>query len=556
MNDLLTTNHIWRDQANNLLSLVLNNRQKHDLELLLNGGFYPLTGFMKQADYHSVCERLCLSDGQLWPMPITLDVDATTAATLEIGREIALRDSEGLLLATLTVNDRFQADKTWEALQVYSTADPIHPGVKSLLQQQDWYIGGTVTADSLPTHYDFLDLRFSPQALREYFHRLGWKKIVAFQTRNPLHRAHVELTFRAAQEVGGNVLLHPVVGPTRPGDVDAYTRVRCYRAVLPKYPAQSTMLAVLPLAMRMAGPKEALWHALIRQNYGATHFIVGRDHAGPGNDRHGKPFYDPYAAQELIASYKDKLSIEMIPQQEIVYSAARVSYVSESEIEAGEQVLRLSGTEFRRRLQQNLEIPEWFSYPEVLAELRRVYKPRSAQGVAIFFTGLSGSGKSTIANALQQKLLEYGRSVTFLDGDVSRRFLSSELTFSKEHRDLNVRRIGYVAAEIVKHGGLVLCANIAPYQATRQWVREYVELQGGFVEVYVATRLEICESRDRKGLYKKARAGLIPQFTGISDPYEAPENSELVLDTAQFSPEEAAQEVFLLLERLGYLTLR
>jgi sulfate adenylyltransferase len=556
VNNLLTTSSVWRDKANQLPALILNNRQKHDLELLLNGAFYPLTGFMNQADYYSVCEKLCLTTGELWPIPVTLDVDAATAATLEIGQEIALRDSEGLLLATLAVNDRFQADKIWEALQVYGTADPIHPGVKSLLQQQDWYIGGTVTADSLPTHYDFLDLRFTPQELRKRFQKLGWKKIVAFQTRNPLHRAHVELTFRAAQAVGGNLLLHPVVGTTRPGDVDAYTRVRCYRAILPKYPAQSTMLAVLPLAMRMAGPKEALWHALIRQNYGATHFIVGRDHAGPGNDAQGKPFYDPYSAQELIASYKDKLSIQMIPQQEIVYSATRVSYISENEVQPGESVLRLSGTEFRRRLQHNLEIPEWFSYPEVLAELRRVYKPRSAQGVAVFFTGLSGAGKSTIAQALQQKLLEYGRHVTLLDGDVSRRFLSSELTFSKEHRDLNVRRIGYVAAEIVKHGGLVLCASIAPYQATRQWVREHVELQGGFIEVYVATSLEICESRDRKGLYKKARAGLIPQFTGISDPYEPPENPELVLDTAQFSPEETAQEVFLLLERLGYLTLR
>ncbi len=541
--------------ARDAVSWDLTPRQLCDIELLLNGAFSPLTGFLGKADYDGVVADMRLADGTLWPMPITLDVTEAFAAKLKNGDAIALRDEEGVLIAMLDVEDIWTPDKAAEAKGVFGSTDETHPGVHFLMNRANpVYVGGRLRGVEPPLHYDFRHLRDSPQELRDRFSKLGWRKIVAFQTRNPMHRAHQELTFRAARDVEANLLIHPVVGMTKPGDVDHFTRVRCYENLLSHYPEQTTSLSLLPLAMRMAGPREAVWHALIRKNYGCTHFIVGRDHAGPGKDRDGNDFYGPYDAQELMREFEDEIGIQMVPFKMMVYVAERAQYVPVDQTSDDQTVLNISGTELRRRLQEGLEIPSWFSYPDVIAELRRTHPARHQQGFCMFFTGLSGAGKSTLANALMVKLMELGgRRVTLLDGDIVRKNLSSELGFSREHRDLNIRRIGYVASEIVKNGGIAICAPIAPYAATRRDVRDAIEEFGGFIEVHVATSLEICEERDRKGLYAKARAGLIKEFTGISDPYEVPENAEMTIDTATLSPEEAAQRMLVKLESLGYI---
>ncbi|MEE9141314.1 MAG: bifunctional sulfate adenylyltransferase/adenylylsulfate kinase, partial [Gammaproteobacteria bacterium] len=522
-----------KQAARDLPSWDLSSRQSCDLELLLNGGFSPLEGFLGKADYESVLKEMRLADGTLWPMPIALDVVPAFAEQLKTGDEIALRDPEGVLIATLEVSDIWQPDKQAEAKAVFGTTDDLHSGVDYLFHRaNDIYIGGRVVGVQQPTHYDFLHLRDTPAELRVRVKKYGWRRIVAFQTRNPMHRAHYELTFRAARQAEANLLLHPVVGMTKPGDIDHFTRVRCYERILSRYPEQTTTLSLLPLAMRMGGPREALWHAIIRKNYGCTHFIVGRDHAGPGVDRHGNAFYGPYDAQDLVTRYADELGIEMVPFKMMVYVRDRGQYVPVDETQEGEEILNLSGTELRRRLREGIEVPDWYSYPDVIEELRRTHPPRHKQGFTVFFTGLSGSGKSTIAHALMVKLMEMGgRSVTLLDGDIVRKNLSSELGFSKEHRDVNIRRIGFVASEITKNTGIAICAPIAPYAATRRHLRQMIDAHGGFIEVHVSTPLEVCEERDRKGLYAKARAGLIKEFTGINDPYEVPDDPEVVVDT-------------------------
>ncbi len=544
-------------EAAGLKSHDLTPRQICDLELLMNGGFYPLKGFLSEEDYDSVVERMRLADGTLWPIPITLDVSEEFAQSVEIGEDIALRDQEGVILATMTVTDRWVPDKAREAEKVFGADDVAHPAVNYLHNPAGKvYLGGPVVGIQPPVHYDFKARRDTPNELRALFRKLGWRRIVAFQTRNPLHRAHQELTFRAAREAQANLLIHPVVGMTKPGDVDHFTRVRCYEAVLDKYPAATTTMSLLNLAMRMAGPREALWHGIIRRNHGCTHFIVGRDHAGPGKNSAGKDFYGPYDAQELFRQHQEEIGIEMVPFKHMVYVQERAQYEPFDEIPDRDKVtiLNISGTELRRRLREGLEIPEWFSFPEVVEQLRRRYPPRSRQGFTVFFTGFSGSGKSTIANALMIKLMEMGgRPVTLLDGDVVRKNLSSELGFSKEHRDLNIRRIGFVAAEITKNGGIAICAPIAPYAATRRAVREEIEQYGAFVEVHVATSLEECERRDRKGLYKLAREGKIKEFTGISDPYDVPENPELRLDTENVEVDHCAHQVLLKLESMGLI---
>jgi len=473
----------------------------------MNGGFYPLTGFLSKADYESVRDNMRLSDGSLWPMPITLDVDAKFADELSAGQSIALRDLEGVILATLEVGDIWTPDKSDEAEKVFGADDIAHPSVAYLHEQAgEVYVGGRVTGLERPQHYDFRVRRDSPNELRSQFRKLGWRRVVAFQTRNPLHRAHQELTFRAAREVKANLLIHPVVGLTKPGDIDHFTRVRCYEAVLDQYPQSTTSLSLLNLAMRMAGPREAVWHGLVRRNHGCTHLIVGRDHAGPGNNSAGEDFYGPYDAQELFREHQDEIGVQMVDFKHMVYVQERAQYEPADEVEDGATVLNISGTELRRRLAEGLEIPEWFSFPAVVEELRRSRPPRDEQGFTVFFTGFSGSGKSTIANALMVKLMEMGgRPVTLLDGDIVRKNLSSELGFSKEHRDLNIRRIGYVASEITKNRGIAICAPIAPYAVTRRAVRQDIESYGAFIEIHVATTIEECERRDRKGLYKLAR---------------------------------------------------
>src|SRR5215469_6707429 len=534
----------------------LTARQLCDLELLLSGGFSPLRGFMNRSDYEAVCHKMHLSSGVIWPMPITLDVPEDFAKKLEPGTsKVALRDPEGVMLAVLNVEEVWQPDRKDEAKSVFGTTSPVHPGVDYVVNKSNpWYVGGRLEGLQLPTHYDFRVLRLTPAELRGEFSRMGWRRVVAFQTRNPMHRAHVELTFRAAKTVEANLLIHPSVGMTKPGDVDYFTRVRCYQLLLSKYPPGTVKLSMLPLAMRMGGPREAMWHALIRKNHGCTHLVVGRDHAGPGKDTDGTPFYGPYEAQELFKKNESEIGVTMVPFSMMVYLEDEDRYVPDNEVPKDARTLNISGTELRQRLNEGREIPGWFTYPEVVQELRRSFPPRHKQGVTIFFTGLSGSGKSTIANVLLTKFLEVGgRPVTILDGDLVRKHLSSELGFSKEHRDINIRRIGYVASEITKNGGIAICAPIAPYEAVRKQVREMIEPLGGFVLVHVATPLETCEQRDRKGLYAKARAGIVKEFTGISDPYEAPQNAEVVINTAELSPEESAQEIILHLERQGYI---
>src|SRR4051812_19550417 len=534
----------------------LTARQVCDLELLLSGGFSPLRGFMNRAEYESVCQNMQLPDGPIWPMPITLDVTEEFAKKLQPGSsKIALRDAEGVMLAVLDVEEVWQPDRKAEAEAVFGSTSAAHPGADFAMNKSNpWYVGGKLEGVQAPSNYNFKPLRPTPAELPTEFARLGWRRVVAFQTRNPMHRAHVELTFRAAKTVEANLLIHPSVGMTKPGDVDYFTRVRCYQLLLAKYPPGTVKLSLLPLAMRMGGPREAIWHALIRKNHGVTHFIVGRDHAGPGKDSDGKPFYGPYEAQELFAKHEKDVGVTMVPFSMMVYLENQDCYVPDNEVPTGARVLNISGTELRDRLNAGRDIPAWFTYPEVVRELRRSFPPRHKQGFTVFFTGLSGSGKSTIANVLLTKFLEMGgRPVTILDGDLVRKNLSSELGFSKEHRDINIRRIGYVASEITKNGGIAICAPIAPYDFVRAQVRQMIEPFGGFILVHIATPIETCEQRDRKGLYAKARAGIVKEFTGVSDPYEAPTNAEVVINTAELSAEEAAQEIILHLEQQGFI---
>ncbi len=542
-------------EAGNLLSWDMTSRQVCDLELLMNGGFHPLKGFQTEADYNGVVADMRTEDGTLWPIPITLDVSEKFAETVEPGQDIALRDAEGVILAILSITDKWVPNKDIEAEKVFGANDLAHPAVNYLHNTAGKvYLGGPVTGIQQPVHYDFKSRRDTPNELRAFFRKVGWHKVVAFQTRNPLHRAHQELTFRAAKEAQANLLIHPVVGMTKPGDVDHFTRVRCYEAVLDKYPQATTSMSLLNLAMRMAGPREAVWHGLIRANHGVTHFIVGRDHAGPGKNSQGVDFYGPYDAQTLFKTHEAEMGITMVDFKHMVYVQERAQYFPADEVPEGTTVLDISGTELRRRLREGLDIPEWFSFPEVVTQLRKTSPARDKQGFTVFFTGLSGSGKSTIANALMVKLMEQGgRPVTLLDGDVVRKHLSSELGFSKEHRDINIKRIGYVASEITKNGGIAICAPIAPYTATRRAVREMIEAYGAFIEVHIATSVEECEKRDRKGLYKLAREGKIKEFTGVSDPYETPEKPELRLDTEGTEVDHCAHQVILKLESMGLI---
>ncbi len=542
-------------EAGNLPSWDLTARQACDVELLMNGGFHPLQGFLTEADYNGVVENMHTADGALWPIPITLDVSEKFADTVAKGGKIALRDAEGVILAVMTVTDRWTPNKANEAAKVFGADDVAHPAVNYLHNVAGpVYLGGPIEGLQAPIHYDFKARRDTPNELRSYFKKVGWDKVVAFQTRNPLHRAHQELTFRAAREAQANLLIHPVVGMTKPGDVDHFTRVRCYEAVIDKYPQSTTTMSLLNLAMRMAGPREAVWHGLIRKNHGVTHFIVGRDHAGPGKNSQGKDFYGPYDAQTLFQKHEAAIGVKMVDFKHMVYVQEKASYYPANEVPAGCTILDISGTELRRRLREGVDIPAWFSFPEVVEQLRKTAPARNKQGFTVFFTGLSGSGKSTIANALMVKLMEMGgRPVTLLDGDVVRKHLSSELGFSKEHRDINIKRIGYVASEITKNGGIAICAPIAPYTATRRAVREMIEAYGAFIEVHVATSVEECERRDRKGLYKLAREGKIKEFTGISDPYELPTNAELVVDTEGVDVDHCAHQVILKLEGMGLI---
>jgi len=540
--------------SGDFLSISLNQRQLCDLELLLCGALSPLSGFMQQDAYESVIDHLCLPDGSLWSIPITFDVPAAQADKIAPGQQLALRDDEGFMLAILTVADKWQPDKQREASEIFGTSSTAHPGVRYLMEQvHDTYIGGEVTGVQMPIHNDFETLRDTPEELRHLFTKQGWQNVVGFHTCKPMHRLHRELTLQAAKEAQANILLHPSVGMTKPGDLHYYARVHCYQAIRRHYPHNMAVLSLLPSAVRMAGPREVLLNAIIRQNYGCSHYIVGPEHAAPPGVRDDEQrFYPRYAAQKMMEAHQHKLEIQMVPVREISYMPDSGTFKPCDR--QGKQGVSFTEKDLQQHQEQGLEVPAWFSYPDVLSALRKVYPPRCKKGITLFFTGLSGSGKSTLAKILHAKFIEEGgRPVTLLDGDVVRLNLSSELGFSKEHRNINVRRIGFVASEITKNGGIAICAPIAPYTAMRRDVRETIEQQGAFIEIFVATPLQICEGRDRKGLYAKAREGIIPEFTGISDPYEIPEQPEIKVDTTGKTPAQAAQEIMLYLLREGYI---
>ena len=542
-------------EANRYPSLQITDRNLCDLELLATGGFSPLDRFMNKADYQRVLTEMRLADGTLFSIPITLTISKEDLPTRE--EWITLRDSRNDIIAVMRIEEVFRWDPLREARLVYGTTDHRHPLVSEMQQWQDLCISGEFKVLNLPVYYDFVEIRRTPAEVRALLAAMGNERVTAFQTRNPMHRIHEELTKRAAAQVGGSLLIHPVVGMTKPGDVDHYTRVRVYKALVDNYyDKNSTVLSLLPLAMRMAGPREALWHALIRRNYGATHFVVGRDHAGPGNDSTGKPFYGPYEAQEMMAQYEEELGVKAVQFQEVVYLKDEDRYEEVSKAPAGAKTASISGTQVREEyLAKGKPLPEWFTRPETAQILMEANPPRHKQGVCIWFTGLSGAGKSTVAQALVPMLLERGRQPTMLDGDVVRTHLSKGLGFSKEDRDTNILRIGFVAGEIARHNGTVICAAISPYRSTRNEARKMVG-EEHFVEVFVDTPLEVCEGRDIKGMYARARRGEIKGFTGIDDPYEAPVNPEVVVETVGNTPEMCARKIVAYLEARGYLNSR
>ena len=544
-----------KQEANKYKNWTLTDRQICDLELIIDGSFNPLTGFLNEQDYNNVVDNMQLSNGSIWPIPIILDVDDKFIEIINNDSSITLRDKEGFAIAILNIESKWIPNKEKEVLKVYNTKNPEHPGVNYILNQtHKWYIGGKIKHIESPRHYDYNNLRLPPYKVKEKFTQMGWDRVVAFQTRNPMHRAHVEITHLAAKENNANLLIHPVVGMTKPGDVDYFTRVRCYNKIIKKYPNNSAMLSLLPLSMRMAGPREALWHAIIRKNYGCTHIIIGRDHAGPGSDSDGNPFYGPYDAQELLVKYQDKINIKMVPFKMMVYVKEKDEYMPIDEVPNGLTPLNISGTELRYKLDSGDSLPNWFTYPEIEQELKKSIPQKVNRGITIFFTGLSGSGKSTLANALLIKFLEEGnRPVTLLDGDLVRQHLSSELGFSKAHRSINVKRIGYVASEITKNRGIAICAPIAPYESDRNFNKELISKYGGYIEVFVSTPLEVCEERDSKGLYALARKGVIKEFTGISDPYEEPKNPDIIIDSSKEDPEVLIEKIIDKIKSLGYM---
>lgn len=525
-----------REISAGLPEVTLNHRHLCDIELILNGGFSPLSGFMNKSEYEGVVNDMRLPCGTLFPVPINLDISEEKAKEIEkSGKGAAvLKDMEGNPLAVLNIDDMWTPDKKNEGDKCWG-GDPEHPAIAYMnTQTQKMYVGGSLTGLALPPHYEYSELRKTPQECREMFIEKGWDKVCAFQTRNPMHRAHFELTVQAlAMDPEMKLLIHPVVGMTKPGDIDHHTRVKCYKHIMPKYPKDRAALVVYPLAMRMGGPREAVWHGIIRKNYGATHFILGRDHAGPGANSKGVDFYGPYDARDFAMKYEKEIGLKLLPFEMMVYTPEKDKYFPVNNVPEGLSKLKLSGTEVRKRLITGEDIPEWFSFPEVVKILRKANPPNHIKGFCILFTGLSGSGKTTVANALQERLMELqDRSITVLDGDHVRQLLSSGLGFSDEDRKLNIRRIGYVSSLVVKSGGAVIACPIAPHADARADFRRMVSEFGAHYETHLSTPIETCEVRDRKGLYAKARSGQLKGFTGIDDPYEIPEHPEIRIDTA------------------------
>jgi sulfate adenylyltransferase len=508
--------------------------------MLAVGAFSPLERFVGKDDYLRILSDMRLAGGQLFPVPIALPVEAQKG--IQLDRDVALRNTRNEIIAVMTVEEIYEWDLRETTQQLLGTEDLRHPLLSEMQQWGKFNISGRLQVLTIPHHFDFRPLRLTPNQTRELLQKLGRRDVVAFQTRNPFHRAHEELTKRAMEKIDGALLLHPVVGITKPGDLSHYTRVRTYQAVAQNYyDPERIVLSLLPLAMRLAGPREAVWHALIRRNYGANHLIVGRGHASPGNDSTGKPFYGPYDAQHLLQQFSEELGVGVVPFTEMAYVPESQAYAEVSLLPVGTKTLSISGTELRDDyLNAGRPLPDWFTRPEVAAILMEAHPPRDQQGVCVWFTGLSGAGKSTTAEILALRLLENGRKTTVLDGDVARTHLSKGLTFSRADRDTNIRRLGYVASEVVRHGGIAICAAISPYRATRNEVRNLIGADR-FIEVFVDTPLAECERRDTKGMYAKARRGELKEFTGIDDPYESPAHPEITLDTIAHTVEANAQ---------------
>jgi len=548
-------NRLLKGLTSTMPEVILNDRQICDFELLTTGAFSPLKGFMKRIDYESVLNRMRLESGKIWPVPICLDIPETLALSLETGQSIVLRDQEGFLLGVMNIDDIWPVEIEKEAMQLYGTIDKTHPGVDYLFNRSGkYYIGGDIEALNLPIHSDFRQIRLTPDEVRNVFKRLGWTRVVGFQTRQPLHRPQFEMIIQAMRKTKANLLLLPIAGVTKPGDFDHYTRMRCYKKIASHFPPDSFVLNLLPLAMRMAGPREALLHMIIGKNFGCTHFVIGHDHGSPGQDSNSKPFYKFDEAQLFVKEAGKEVGVEVVSFEEMVYLPFEDEYRPASEVSKDTQTISLSGTDIRKRIRAGKKIPDWATFPEVIEELKKSYPSPSEQGFTVFFTGLSGAGKSTIAKVIYSRFLEMStRPVSLLDGDIVRRNLSSELNFSREHRDINVKRIGFVAGEITKNGGIAICAPIAPYENTRSEIRTAIEEYGGFFEVHVSTPIVECEKRDRKGMYAKARAGLLKGFTGVDDPYEIPAQPELRIDTTDLTPDEAAQEILLFIGQKGFI---
>ena len=538
-----------------LPSIKISQRAANDLELLATGGFSPLDRFMDKATYERVLHDMRMDGGVLWPLPITLTANPDDLP--QVGRELVLRNALNEPLAIMTLEEIFSWNLEKDARLAYGSTDARHPMVSEMGRWGKVCISGQMKVINLPRYFDFVELRRSPAEVREMLTAMGNENVVAFQTRNPLHRIHEELTKRAAEAVGGSLLIHPVVGLTKPGDVDHYTRVRIYKALMEKYyDKKRTALSLLPLAMRMAGPREALLHAIVRRNHGANHFIVGRDHAGPGSDSAGKPFYGPYDAQEMLTQYQDELGVKMVPFEMLVYLPDEKRYVEVKDVPEGAKTLNISGTQVRDEyLAKGKLLPEWFTRPETAEILRQSYPPRHEQGFCIWFTGLSGAGKSATTQVLAELLLERGKNITVLDGDVVRTHLSKGLGFSKQDRDTNILRIGFVAGELVRHGGIVICAAISPYRAARNEARKMVG--ENFIMAYMDTPVEVCEQRDVKGLYAKARHAMAEGkpmgFTGVDDPYQPPIDPEITLKGVGVTPEENARSIITFLAEQGFL---
>jgi sulfate adenylyltransferase len=541
--------------AMKLPDINLNERQLCDLEMLATGAYSPLNGFMNRPDYESVCNRMRLQNGDIWPLPVCLDITDTQAQSLETGQSVALRDPEGFLLAVMHIEDIWPVAAKDEARQVYGTLDRRHPGVRHLLDAVGThYLGGALEVISTPLHFDFKQIRCTPHEIRALQKKLGWQRVVGFHTRHPIHRPHFEMTIRAMRQARANLLLLPVTGMPAAGDFDHYTRVKCYRQVTRHYPPDSFILNLLPLALRMSGPRDALHQAIISRNYGCTHFIVEHDQGSPDRAENGDAFYAGGCARELTEKFSEETGVTVLPFEKMAYLPFEDEYRPADQVPEETRTIYLSGSDIRDRIRNGRRIPDWATFPEVVEELEKSYPPPQEQGFTIFLTGLSGAGKSTVAKVLYSRFLEMGqRPVSLLDGDIVRRHLSSQLSFSKEDRDTNIRRIGFVASEITKNRGVAICAPIAPYAATRLEIRQSIEVYGGFCEVHVRTPIEVCEKRDRKGMYAKARAGLIQGFTGVDDPYETPESPEVSIDTSECTPDEAAQEILLFLGERGYI---